>query len=520
MDRRCNAGFDRELKYLLVILQRIGGDGYTTVARESLRRIVAHDFVDALDVAEPCVAYFVEELQGISDRFINTDPSSAAHHLAFFSLRLLAAAGDRDRLIAAAVKRTGNIEIRVPALLAEHPPSNDEKFEMLLRQIEESTGQDRVAAVYALGLTGRAEAVSHLETIGSLSDDAEVRSAAYYALEALIDSGVAVSPDSFDFEEDLLARLRAFLRIGTPEALDRAARELIQLDSPTTDLLDIGAALIDPARGPRVATWAWPHIQKHPVQMWNDAWWHVPRYVPEAREFLIEHATGSYADACVSAATVLAETDPVFAKQVVERAILDHVPGHPGLSATLLRIAPVHGAVFLRNHLLEEQDEDCRMAMGRSARRYPDGFLALLPEMFASSDPTERRCACEIAGWLRENPHKEDLKTLAVNDASTTVQQAAINALRRQAEFAAARELRDELVNATGMRAFTYADALAETADPIVLWTSDDPLCIWPVVQQQPMLLRRHLSEKLEECLKAVQERAKRKTSDRRDERD
>jgi hypothetical protein len=158
------------------------------------------------------------------------------------------------------------------------------------------------------------------------------------------------------------------------------------------------------------------------------------------------------------------------------------------------------------------------MITGRAFRRHPAAILKLLPEMFSSPDAAMRRCGCEIAGWLHEHLHGSDLKALALNDPSMIVEQAAISALRRQAAFAAAQELRTELLGATGMRAWTYADALAETADPIVLSTSNDPLCIWSAVEQQPALLRLHVEEKLNECAKAVRERAESKTRDRQDD--
>lgn len=513
-------GLDRELKHLRTVLQRFGGDGYIAFAGESLRQIQAEDYIAVLDVAAPCVASVLAELRVIVDRFIEADPSSNAHHLAFYALRFLAAAGDRNRVLDAAIKRKENIEIDIPALLAEHPPLNDSNFEMILQRIKDSSGNNRVAAVYALGMTGRPDAVSHLKSIARDSTDADTRAAALYALDALIDSDDSIDPDSFVIEAEIFPRLRALLRLGTSEALDRAEQELLAADIPSLHLLDVGGALLDSTRGPRVAAWMWPEMQKYHVTFWHSGWWKALRYLPAAREILIEHATGTHDEVRANAAAVLAEIDPAVAAGILEHAVRDYVSGHAALAETLLKTNPAEAAKFLCNHLVDESDERCRMAVGRSFRRHPGGILALLPDMFLSHDSAVRRCACEIGGWLSENPHKQDLDLRATSDASTMVQQAAIDALRRQAEFAAARELREELGNATGMRAFTYADALMETADPIVLATSDEPLCIWPAVQKQPALLQLHLEEKMNECAKAVRERAERKTRDRRSEKD
>lgn len=508
----------RELRHLRVVLQRIGGDGYLKFARESLQRIEANDYISSLEVAKPCVPAVVEELQAIVDRFIDSDPGSRAHHLAFYALRLLAAAGDRDRVLDAAVKRRRNIEIDVPRLLAEHSPASEERFEEIVRRIAETTGEDRASAVYALGLTGRPEAIPRLQALGRDSAP-EVRTASLWALDALIDSG-APGADTVDFETDPFQQFRVLLRIGTPEALDRVEQQLLAVASPGTDLLDVGAALLNETRGPRVATWMWPHVRNRHVASWHVAWWAVLKYVPEGRVVLIEHGTGPDPEVRVDAATVLSEIEPASSMRLVQRAMRDRVTGHADLAEVLLDTNPTEASAFLRDHLVLESDEECRMTIGRAFRRMPEGILPLLPEMFSSADAAVRRAACEVTGWLREHPHQPDLAMRAVHDPSIAVQQAAITALRRQSEFTAARDLRSELLNASGMRAFTYAEALAETVDPIVLSTRADPLYIWAAVKHQPRLLRLELSEKLDKCRKAVQERAQKKTRDRREDTD
>jgi hypothetical protein len=511
-------GIDRELKHLRVVLQRIGGDGYRTFARESLRRVDANDYISVLDVAEPCVNAVINEVQGIVGRFIDVAPNLQAHHLAFYGLRLLAAAGDRSTVLDAAMKRKENIEIDVPLLLAGHPPATKEKIDMLLDRIATTAGEDRVASIYALGLTGWPEAADHIRSIARETPAIEVRQAALIALESLIKSDQRINANEIDIDTELFPRIRALFRIGTADALDVIERDLLVVDSPDDNLLDAGAALLNATRGTRVAAWMWPHVQKRHVLFWHERWWDVLQYVAEGREILLEHATGDRDEVRLHAASVLARVDPSAATRIVEQAMLDHVRGHARLFEVLLHADPLKGSEVLRDHLLDEPDEECRMAAGRVFRRHFQVILDFLPHMFSSLDAVVRRCACEITGWLRYHPHRLDLESRAITDRSVTVQQAAIAAIRRQAEFAAAQELRSELLIATDMRAFTYGDALVETADPIVLSNKDELLCIWPAVKHQPALLQLHLEEKLNECAKVVQERAKRKTRDRRDD--
>lgn len=98
---------DNELKYLRIVLQRIGGDGYFEFARKSLRSLGPDDYSSGLDVAESCVPDVTPELQDVADRFIDADSQSQAHTIAFYALRLLASVGDRERLIAAAPEARG-----------------------------------------------------------------------------------------------------------------------------------------------------------------------------------------------------------------------------------------------------------------------------------------------------------------------------------------------------------------------------------------------------------------------------
>ncbi len=505
-----------DLKYLRVVLQRIGGDGYAALARESLRSLGPDGYPSDLDVAEPCVADVTPELQAVADRFADANPQSRASTIAFYALRLLAAVGDRARLIAAALKRARNIEISVSALLAGHPGTEDESFAKLVDRFENSGGEEKARAAYALGLTGRVDAIPHLRKAASDVDSA-TRTAVHYGIVALADEGITADPSTISSSVDRRARLRALFGIGTIEALDAVESELLSIE-PDIALLDFAAALLDASRGPRVAAWMWTLLEtRHPL-MWHEGWWSALQYIPQGREILIEHATGGRAELRRMAAATLAGLDPVAAGPVAESAIRDGVPQHARLASVFLQNDPARATSFLRDHLIVEADESCRMAIGRAFRRDPGTVETLLPEMFRSPDAETRRCACEIAGWLRGAPHRRDLKVLAFEDRSMHVRQAAIDALQRQAAFTAAEELRAELIAATGMRVFTYADALAETADPLVLTSMDDPLCIWTAIDGKPCLLSLHVRTKLKACAKAVETRAEKKTRDRQRE--
>ncbi|HSP14387.1 MAG TPA: hypothetical protein VLV78_06525 [Thermoanaerobaculia bacterium] len=505
-----------ELNYLRIVLQRIGGDRYVDLARESVRSLEPDDYSSDLDVAEPCVGAVTSELQAVADRFLDADPQSQAHSIAFYALRLLAAVGERDRLIAAALKRTGNIEIDVPGLLAGHPATNDESFKKLLDRFENSSGEEQERSAYALGLTGRADAIPHLRKASSSANDAKTRTAAHYAMDALVSEGVSVEPSAISASVDRDARLRALFRIGTEEALDAVELELLSIDSPDVRLLDFAAALLNPIRGPRVGEWMWRNMQAHDVRFWRRGWWNALRYVPGGRDVLSEYTNDGPLSIRRVATATLAAVDSKATSSVIERAMRSYERGHDGLADIYLcGDDPADAAAFLRDHMAVENDESCRMTIGRALRRHPEIIERMLPEMFRSPHAETRRSGCEIAGWLRGAPHRSNLLTLAFDDRSFHVQQAAIDAVRRQSEFVAAEELRAELIAATDMRAFTYADALAETADPIVLSTNDDPLCIWTAIDGKPHLLSLHVEEKLEKCAKAVAKHAEEKTRDR-----
>jgi hypothetical protein len=511
-----NDRHDSELKYLRVVLQRIGGDGYVELARESLRRLGPDDYSSDLDVAEPCVPDITPELQDVADRFIDADPQSQAHTLAFYALRLLASVGDRGRLITAALKRAGNIEIDVPHLLTGHPATDDESFAKLLGRFEHSAGDEQERATYALGMTGRADAIPHLRRASNDATDSETRNAAHYAIDALINEGITADLSIISSSVEPITRFRALLQIGTTDALDELERELLSINSDEPDLLDFGAVLLDPIRGPRVGDWMWRNMQAHNVRFWHARWWNALRYARGGRDVLNEYATDGPLSIRRFATAALAAVDSNATSSMIERAMRSYVTDHDDLAEIYLRgDDPKRATAFLRNHMTAEINESCRMAIGRAFRRYPSAIAPMLPEMFSAPDAETRRCACDIAGWLQSAPYRTELMVLAFDDLAMHVRQAAIDALQRQEEFLAAEELHRELIAALGIRAFTYADALAETADPIVLSRNDDPLCIWPAMAGRPRLLSLHMEEKLEKCAKAVEKRAEEKTGDR-----
>ena|GEM_PF-5325641 len=505
-----------ELKSLRVVLQRIGGDGYVELARESLRSLGPDDYSSDLDVAEPCVADVTPELQDVADRFIDADPQSQAHTLGFYALRLLASVGDRERLITAALKRAGNIEIDVPHLLTGHPATNDESFAKLLDRFENSAGDEQERATYALGMTGRADAIPHLRRASNDANSSETRNAAHYAIDALINEGITADLSIISSSVEPITRFRALLHIGTTDALDELEKELLSINSDDPDLLDFGAVLLDPIRGPRVGDWMWRNMQAHNVRFWHARWWNALRYARGGRDVLNEYATDGPLSIRRFATAALAAVDSNATSSMIERAMRRYVTDHDDLAEIYLRgDDPKRATVFLRDHMIVEINESCRMAIGRAFRRYPAATGPMLPEMFSAPDAETRRCACDIAGWLHSAPYRSELTALAFDDLSMHVRQAATDALQRQEEFLAAEELRTELIAASGTRAFTYADALAETADPIVLSRTDDPLGIWSAIAGKPRLLSLHLQEKLDTCAKAVEKRAEDKTRDR-----
>jgi hypothetical protein len=436
-----------ELEYLRVILQRIGGGGYVAFARESLRSLGPNDYSSDLDVAEPCASDVTPELQAVADRFIDADPQSQAHIIAFYALRLLAAVGDRERLIAAALKRAHNIERDVPALLAGHAALNDTSFAELLTRLKTSHGEEQERVAYALGMTGRADAIPHLQKVSSEAARSETRIAAHYALDALINEGLVIEPSAISSSVDRAARFRVLLRIGTTEALDELENELLAIDSNDSDVLDIGAALLDPIRGPRVGEWMWRNMQSHHVVFWHSRWWNALRYVAEGPDILSEYATDGPLSVRRFATAALAGVDGNATSSMIERLMRSYESGHAGLAEIYLRGHELErAAAFLRDHMIAETNESCRMAIGRAFRRHPEIIETMVPEMFRSPDADSRRCACEIAGWLRGAPHADDLQTLAFEDRSLRVSDAAIDALRRQSEFTAAAQLRSKLI--------------------------------------------------------------------------
>lgn len=365
-------------------------------------------------------------------------------------------------------------------------------------------------------MTGRGDAVPHLRKAANDATDSETANAAHYAIDALINEGIAVNPAAISSSVDQIARFRALFHIGTTDALDELAKELLSIESADYDILDFGAVLLDPIRGARVGEWMWRNMQAHPAQFWHTRWWNALRYVSGGRDILNEYATDGLLSTAPFATAALATVDSDAASSVIERAMQSYMHDHDDLAETYLRSNdPKRATVFLCQHMIGERDESCRMAIGRAFRRYPEVVATMLPEMFSALDAETRRCACDIAGWLQGAPYQNELTALAFDNLSMDVRQAAIDSLRRQAEFLAAEELRTELIAATGMRAFTYADALAETADPIALSRADDPLCIWSAITGKPRLLSVHLEEKLEKCAKAVKKRAEDKTRDR-----
>jgi HEAT repeat protein len=367
-----------------------------------------------------------------------------------------------------------------------------------------------------MGMTGRADSIPHLQKVSNHATNSETRIAAHYAIDALINEGVTVETSAISASVDRAARFRALLRIGTTEALDELEKELLSIESDESDLLDVGAVLLDPIRGPRIGEWMWRNMQTHHVRFWHPRWWKALRYVSGGRDVLSEYATDGPRSIRRLATATLATVDNNATSSMIERAMRSSVTDHDRLADLYLRSDdPTRAAAFLRNHMILEPGESCRMTIGRAFRRHPDIIEAIVPEMFRSPDAETRRCACEIVGWLHGAPYRNDLIMLAFEDRSMRVRQAALDAIGRQAEFAAAEELREELIAATGLRAFAYADALAETADPIVLSTNDDPICIWPAIAEKTRLLALHVEEKLEKCAKAVEKRAEEKTRNR-----
>jgi hypothetical protein len=507
----------RDLEALLTILQRIGGHGYIDVVRASLRQLRGDEFTSVIEIAEACVSEVAAELCGVFDRFIDTESMSAAHRLAFYALRLLASIGDRERVLSAAMKREHNVEIDIPSLLADHEAISDARFTALEERLIRATGEERERIAYALGFTSHPRAVDVLAHLGGTAADEALARTASFAMDALAENNVGADAEHILSKTDTHVRLRSLLRIGTKGARDAAELALLEVNEATRDLLDYAAALLDDTRGPRVGAWMWSQLQMKPAVAWRHAWWRALRYVPDAREFLIEHATGDLDEVRVDATSVLIEVHRAYGTAAAERAMRQQVPNHASLSMPLLLADASRAATFLCDHIVAEDDELCRMEIGRAFRKAPNAVLELLPTMFASTDADVRRAACEIAGWLDRNPHDGDLRRLTMNDSSSAVQQAAMDAIRRQASFTAAHELLGALASATGMQAFTYADAITEIADPFVIEADSDSLCVWPIIAKQPLLLRLHLEEKLDKRAKAVNERAMRKSKDRRE---
>lgn len=337
------------------------------------------------------------------------------------------------------------------------------------------------------------------------------------AAAAIIARGITTSVEAFDFESRSGAKIVALRQLGTPEALDRIENYVYEAQSQASDVLDTASTLLhDPTRARRVAAWMWPRLRALEFAWWHPAWDLVFRHLdsPDAANFLRNIATDEARPDRVRAAMALRWLDPVGAFDAAVRAINEYALGHSDLFPMLLELDENRGIDVLVLHLESEQNEVCRMAIGRALRRVA-AIQGRLPTMFNSSAASTREAACEIAGWQPESSNRADLLRLAFEDPGARVQRAAVDALQRRDDLLECDGLIQKLRTSTDRRAWNYAQALVDVGDPLILIDRAGGLFIWDALSGQPESLKLAIEKRLERRAKEVHEDAQRRTRDR-----
>ncbi len=512
---------EHELADIVTLLSRFGGDGYVTFVRVRLNRIGPDDYVSAFDVGYPCAGDVGGETSTTIAR-LNTESSPKVSSLIYAATRLAAAGGDVNTVLEVAAGTPRSIEVSVPQILADFPPAGKEVTERMISRLELADANARLRAAVALGLTGRSEALRPLTETARRAAfvDVDLEYAAAQAAAALIRRGVAADVEAFDFPSTTGAKIGPLRAIGSPEAIDRIERYVYESQNQGSDVLDTAVTLLgDEGRAEKAARWMWPRLQNLSFAWWHPSWDRVFQYLSSAEtlDFLISIATDETRPDRIRAIKALRFADPARALEIAERAVRDHVQGHADLLPMLLERDQNRSVDLIFQHLETERDEFCRMAASRALRKVV-GLRERLADMLRSASAGVREAACEIAGWQPESANRTDLGRLAFEDPVTDVQLRAVEALQRQDDLLESETLSELLKASAGRRAWVYAEALVDVADPLLLNDRSEGICIWNSLSGHAQSLRIAVEKRLEKRWKSVQEDARRRRQERESE--
>jgi len=207
--------------------------------------------------------------------------------------------------------------------------------------------------------------------------------------------------------------------------------------------------------------------------------------------------SGSESGGWHAAVQRLAGFDPDAALAAAQRRL--ERDASPDVVELLMAMNKSQGTDTLLGHITQELRPTIRYAIARALRWYADrsALEDRLSAMTTHSDPRQREAAAELCGWQPPCFLTGRIVEL-VDDDMKEVEQAALNALRRQQNQRWVGELLDGIVAAEGANRWSLLLAAIDLGDPELLNHSEDTLCIWPVLKKFPIEYTIVAEERLE----------------------
>lgn len=192
----------------------------------------------------------------------------------------------------------------------------------------------------------------------------------------------------------------------------------------------------------------------------------------------------------------LAKFDTPRAVEAIELALENHPSIERELCFLLARVDPSIAIEKLVETAVRTKRDGLRRAIGRTLRQLNPASVHRELVMRMSLDASDRKVAAELAGWVSTESVNIALRDLIDRDQNLGVRAAALDALDKHTEESILRELIAMFQCSGEKRRWAMLESILELADPFLLETRDDHLCIdgW-LIEDTPPAFYLHATE-------------------------
>jgi hypothetical protein len=222
--------------------------------------------------------------------------------------------------------------------------------------------------------------------------------------------------------------------------------------------------------------------------------------VPALREKIRDKAFAARAftvTAPLLAIEGLAKFDAPRAVEAIELGLQSHHRIERELCHLLVKIAPELAAKKLIDAAVSIERESLRRAAGQALRRLDGAIVTTLVLERITGSATVRKAAAEIAGWLLIPEITKALESLAHDDTTIEIRNAALNALERHRREDNIRALFEAFPSMPPKRQWSLLVAIVENGDPYLLTDRQDSLWLGRILRDVPFAFEHYANSVL-----------------------